>query len=93
MLTCPKRFLAKASGIEDGERELNALMKEIGWRTTLEYVKDPNGSKEGKLVRRSTLISFIPACNLKNITRCRREKPTIKRFDIPDIKRLGREGI
>ncbi|CAN7978444.1 unnamed protein product [Ixodes persulcatus] len=48
MLTCPKRFVAKASGIEDGERELNALMEEIGWRTTLEYVKDPNGSKKGK---------------------------------------------
>ncbi|CAN7998109.1 unnamed protein product, partial [Ixodes pacificus] len=43
----PTRFVAKASGIEDGERELNALMEEIGWRTILEYVKDPNGSNEG----------------------------------------------
>ncbi|KAM7302699.1 1,2-dihydroxy-3-keto-5-methylthiopentene dioxygenase [Ixodes scapularis] len=36
-----------ASGIEDGERELNALMEETGWRTVLEYVREPNGSNEG----------------------------------------------
>lgn len=91
----PTRFVAKASGIEDGERELNALMEETGWRTVLEYVRDPNGSNEGIPVRSFFLIFFLSACDVKKQKHIKgqKEKPTIKRPYVPDIKRWGHEGV